>query len=491
MGFLIGQIIAFLAGAALIGLFIGWALFGGKKAPAASGGEAAPAPPPPPPGPGPDTEALKKAEARAKELAAEREGLSANLSERDDEIAQLRHQIAQAEQYRVESANRVEQFQAQIGSLQDQLRARDADLALSGSGGDDLAAAELSAKLREREAELKRLQLAYDELKEVAGPDAPAITELKAQVAELRAVLESGDDLAPAAGDDEQVKRLLEQNAKLTEENLGLKAAYDAAERSLEEQDGAMDQLSHVLLKSQQESSTLKQEVGELRDKLGLPPLPEPPTSRTIPRPVTGPPATAPLATPPVGTPPVGTPPVGPPPPPPPAPRPTAPASQPAAPPSTPTPAVAAADEDDAADEATMAIPAFELPDEGPPTPPPAPPAPETKADAPAPPKALEGPPKVAALEGPPKVAALEGPVAAKALAAPAPAAEPQDLKAIKGIGPATEKRLVAAGVVSWAQIAALEGDALEALAEEIKVSSDKIRKDAWVEQARELQAGG
>ena len=67
---------------------------------------------------------------------------------------------------------------------------------------------------------------------------------------------------------------------------------------------------------------------------------------------------------------------------------------------------------------------------------------------------------------------------------------EPDDLKQIRGIGPAIEKRLHEQGIVTVAQIASLDDDACEGLAAAIKVSADKIRRDQWVEQARSLQAG-
>lgn len=445
MGFLIGEIIAFLAGAALIGLFIGWALFGGKKA-------AAPAVA----GVGVSGEALKKLEGRAKDLEAERDGVSRSLVERDDEIARLRHQIAQNEQHRIESANRVEQFKTQVDVLQERLRTRDADLAVAGAGGltpgTGLALAELTQQLRERDAELQKLQLRYDGLAGAAGPDAPTVAELKAQIAELRATLETGGQI----GDEgEQVVRLMEQNAKLSEENLGLKAAYEAAERSLEEQDGAMDQLSQVLLKSQQEAAGLKQDFAALKAQSGrsteLGIIFPPPLPRTT--------TVAPLA-------------------------------------------VAEAAEED---EATRAISAFDLPDDDvppplPPLPPLAPPIAPPPAAKPAPPVAPAAAVGAALEEATMALAAFDEDTEVDTASAPAPAA-PQwaaaasprddDLKRIKGIGPAIEKRIKEAGIASWAQLAALDAAALEALAEDIKVSPEKIKKDAWVEQARDLQANG
>jgi predicted flap endonuclease-1-like 5' DNA nuclease len=466
MGFLIGEIIAFLAGAALIGLFIGWALFGGKKAaPVAAGA-------------GASAEALKKAETRIKELEAERDGGASNLVERDDEIARLRHQIAQAEQYRVESAERIEQLKTQAGVLQEQLKERDADLALAGDAGPTpgtgVAVAELTQRLHERELELKKLQVRYDDLASAAGPDAPSVAELKAQINELRATLESGGEIA-GGGESEPVSRLMEQNAKLSEENLGLKAAYEAAERSLEEQDGAMDQLSQVLLKSQQESAALKQELASLKAQAGR----SSELGITFPPPLPAGRAVAPLAVEDAAEEEDATRAIAafdlpddddddelpPPPPLPPAPP------QPAA--ALPVPVV----EEVEPEEATVAIQVFDLPDEGPPQLPPAAAEDEEEADE-------------ATVAMP--VFDLDEDTELDASAAPPVEVDgADDLKRIKGIGPATEKRLKAAGIESWSQLAALDDAGIDALAEEIKVSADKIRKEEWAEQARDLQANG
>lgn len=473
MGFLIGEIIAFLAGAALIGLFIGWALFGGKKAAPVAPGVAA--------GAGASGEALKKAETRIKELEAERDGGASNLVERDDEIARLRHQMAQAEQYRIESAERIEQLKTQAGVLQEQLKERDADLALASDGGPTpgtgLALAELTQRLHERELEMKKLQVRYDDLANAAGPDAPSVAELKAQINELRATLESGGEIV---GSDESVPaaRLMEQNAKLSEENLGLKAAYEAAERSLEEQDGAMDQLSQVLLKSQQEAAALKQELASLKAQAGRsaeigitfpPPLPagRPVAPLAIEDAAEEDDATRAIAAfdlpdddededempapPPL--------PAGPP--------------LPAA--ALPTPTV----EEVEPDEATVAIQVFDLPDEGPPQLPPAAALDDDEADEATiamPVFDLDEDTDVDAAASPPAPVGSDG---------------DDDLKRIKGIGPAMEKRLKAAGILGWAQLAALDDGGIDALAEAIKVSADKIKKEEWAEQARDLQANG
>jgi predicted flap endonuclease-1-like 5' DNA nuclease len=61
---------------------------------------------------------------------------------------------------------------------------------------------------------------------------------------------------------------------------------------------------------------------------------------------------------------------------------------------------------------------------------------------------------------------------------------------AIKGIGPAMEERLRATGVTSVAQVAAWSGDDIEAIAPRLKIRSERIRREAWVEQAQAMMAG-
>ena len=82
-----------------------------------------------------------------------------------------------------------------------------------------------------------------------------------------------------------------------------------------------------------------------------------------------------------------------------------------------------------------------------------------------------------------PAAAAAAAPAPKKAKAAPkaeaaAPAAEAaaDDLTALNGVGPAAAKTLNAAGITTFAQLAAVEGDV-----EGVKV------KPEWIEQAKEL----
>jgi len=94
-------------------------------------------------------------------------------------------------------------------------------------------------------------------------------------------------------------------------------------------------------------------------------------------------------------------------------------------------------------------------------------------------------------------VAAAEAkaPAAKKAApkADPAPKAEApagaDDLKTLSGVGPALEKKLHAAGVTSFAQIAAwTEADVAE-MDEKLSFKG-RIEREGWIEQAKELTKG-
>jgi predicted flap endonuclease-1-like 5' DNA nuclease len=63
------------------------------------------------------------------------------------------------------------------------------------------------------------------------------------------------------------------------------------------------------------------------------------------------------------------------------------------------------------------------------------------------------------------------------------------DLKRIRGIGPAFERELKRLGVHSFAQIAAWTPDELEKIAKKIKAKPERIRRDDWIARAAELAA--
>lgn len=77
---------------------------------------------------------------------------------------------------------------------------------------------------------------------------------------------------------------------------------------------------------------------------------------------------------------------------------------------------------------------------------------------------------------------------APKKAAAKAEAAA-DDLKALSGVGPALEKKLVAAGVTTFAQIAAWTEADIAAMDEQLSFKG-RIEREGWVEQAKELAKG-
>ncbi len=88
------------------------------------------------------------------------------------------------------------------------------------------------------------------------------------------------------------------------------------------------------------------------------------------------------------------------------------------------------------------------------------------------------------------KAAKAEEPKAApEAAAAPKAEAGADDLKKLSGVGPVLEKKLVAAGVTSFAQIAAWT-DADVAEFDEKLDFKGRIEREGWVEQAKKLAAG-
>ena len=86
--------------------------------------------------------------------------------------------------------------------------------------------------------------------------------------------------------------------------------------------------------------------------------------------------------------------------------------------------------------------------------------------------------------------AAAPAPKAApkKAAAAAAPAGA-DDLKKLSGVGPALEKKLLAAGVTTFAQIAAWTEAEIAEFDEKLSFKG-RIEREGWVEQAKELAEG-
>ena len=407
MPYLTEQLILHIAIAAVLGFIIGWGVFGLRKKPVV------------------DTEAekkqaalRKKAEAKVHELEAMNNGLVSNLSERDGKLAELKHQLDELAKFRIQDAEEATANQQRIAKLETSLRQRDAEMAAltTGDGGDVVI--NLQNQLKARDGTIKKLETRLEAL-DAASPDASLVQNLRAEISELRATLESSSD------DAEQSAAL----ARLREEITGLKAAYDAAERSLEEQDGAIDALTSAL-------ATAQQEIASLRAGKPVEPSAPEPVKRT---PAAARPVTKPL--------------------------------QPSQAVSAP---VAADDDDDDAADATKMVDPSEL---------------VAAIDAGRP------EPKPAVAEGATTMVSQDELMASVSKAATEEKAsdntatpdEPDDLKQIRGIGPALEKRLLDAGIFSWAQLAQLSESDCADLAGKLSVSVDKIMKQGWIDQAKAL----
>ena len=83
-------------------------------------------------------------------------------------------------------------------------------------------------------------------------------------------------------------------------------------------------------------------------------------------------------------------------------------------------------------------------------------------------------------------VAAAKPAAKAKAAPAPAAAAGSDDLKQLSGVGPALEKKLHAAGVTTFAQIAAWTDADVAAIDEQLSFKG-RIEREGWIAQAKEL----
>ena len=71
--------------------------------------------------------------------------------------------------------------------------------------------------------------------------------------------------------------------------------------------------------------------------------------------------------------------------------------------------------------------------------------------------------------------------------AAEAPAGGTDDLKKLSGVGPALEKKLIEAGIASYAQIAGWTDVELAALDEALR---NKAEKEGWIAQAQDMNKG-
>ena len=88
----------------------------------------------------------------------------------------------------------------------------------------------------------------------------------------------------------------------------------------------------------------------------------------------------------------------------------------------------------------------------------------------------------------PAKVAAAAG-AAVAAAALSSGGRDESNLSLISGVGPTIEKKLRAAGITTWSQIAAWDEAAIAKWDEELALRGRATREE-WVEQAKELLAG-
>lgn len=95
--------------------------------------------------------------------------------------------------------------------------------------------------------------------------------------------------------------------------------------------------------------------------------------------------------------------------------------------------------------------------------------------------------PEPAVVAEPVAPAAGSGDVAAEGPFVPPPAAEPDNLQRLRGIGPAMERTLNAHGIVTFRQLAVLSEDGIDELGAEVPAVTGRIRRDRWVEQAQKL----
>lgn len=72
-----------------------------------------------------------------------------------------------------------------------------------------------------------------------------------------------------------------------------------------------------------------------------------------------------------------------------------------------------------------------------------------------------------------------------------APDGPADDLKRISGVGPKLEAMLNDQGITTFAQLAELDDEGVDALQERLTQFPGRIRRDDWVEQAKRLAAEG
>lgn len=502
MSYLITEIIVLLVAAALIGIVLGWALFGGKKPDGeADGGKLAS-----------DLKAAQQALNDAKARANEAEGKADNMGER---IEALEKQLAMAGGNATSDEGRDER----IASLEAQLRSRDSEVVrLSAASSSEVSALEvvqLQSRIEEKASEVARLGAELETLRTTGSnpTNASVIAELRAEIAELKATLASGGAIEAAdTKAREELAALKIAHTKLEATHRELQSDFESDQQALEEQDAAIDKLTRELVAAQQR-------IAELEGRTVTPTPTR--SSMQVSLPV------AQVVMPEL--------------------PPVAPPAPPAAPP-VPA-AVDTDDDDDDANEATMAVslddlvkaidgpkaaPTVQPPLSPVPSAPPlpvatpvfvaAPPAPKPPADdddANESTMAVDLSVLVGQIDASTDVPLSRAPTAAPSLPVAADDADHEnestvalvlgdmanfiddsatlqqerpaprvfdDLKLIKGIGPVSEARLNEYGVYTYAELAALDDEDIGALADHVKMSLDRVRP--WVEQAKARLSG-
>ena len=103
--------------------------------------------------------------------------------------------------------------------------------------------------------------------------------------------------------------------------------------------------------------------------------------------------------------------------------------------------------------------------------------------------KAADKPAKAEVAAAAPATAAAAAPVALAAVGGAAAAIDDSNLSLISGVGPTIEKKLRAAGITGWSQIAAWTEEDIARVDEELALRG-RAKREEWVEQAKELLDG-
>ncbi len=243
MGLLITELILFLLAATVLGGLVTWG-FGSR------GGSTTPE----------DLAALRLSMGRVAALESERDGLASSLSERNEQVAELKAREAEATRFQGEIVEKMKRSEARVSELE-QVRPAPAVAPMSMSMHQ---VAELETLRRERHD----LITTYDAAKHAMSEQEKTLEHLTRQLGAAHTrigQLETTSAVAASSGasGSAELSRIKGAMTKL-------EAAYQDAEHSLDEQDGAIDQLTRELVQAQRRVAELEQH-GPLKD-LNLPP---------------------------------------------------------------------------------------------------------------------------------------------------------------------------------------------------------------------------